>query len=250
MTACCRPVCERAPRRMAMSVTTEQDIAWNRAHLPPGPEQDAVIGGITGEIDGKGFVVANLDKLVNWARTGSLWPMTFGLACCAVEMIHAYMPRYDLDRMGDHSARVAAPERRDDRRRHADQQNGPGAAQGVRPDAGAALGHQHGVLRQRRRLLPLLLLAWCAAATASCRSTSMCPAARRRPKRWSTASCSSRRKSAGPGPFSVADADIIVPVAPAPADRRGGKCCRRAVGARGQRRACRRDPRGLRGRGR
>ena len=46
----------------------------------------------------KGFVVANVDKLVNWARTGSLWPMTFGLACCAIEMMHAYVSRYDLDR--------------------------------------------------------------------------------------------------------------------------------------------------------
>src|SRR5258708_27179533 len=80
-----------------MSDTT---IAWNRDHLPPGPEQDAVIKGITGEVADKGFLVANLDKVVNWARTGSLWPMTFGLACCAVEMIHAYMPRSDLDRLG------------------------------------------------------------------------------------------------------------------------------------------------------
>ena len=56
--------------------------------------------GITGEIADKGFIVANIDKVVNWARTGSLWPMTFGLACCAIEMIDAGMPRYDLDRFG------------------------------------------------------------------------------------------------------------------------------------------------------
>ena len=52
------------------------------------------------EIQDKGFIVTQMDKLVNWARTGSLWPMTFGLACCAVEMMHAYMARYDLDRFG------------------------------------------------------------------------------------------------------------------------------------------------------
>ena len=83
-----------------MSVSTDTALAWNRDHLPQGSAQDAVIKGITGEIAGKGFVVANMDKLVNWARTGSLCPMTFGLACCAVEMIHAYMPHYDLDRFG------------------------------------------------------------------------------------------------------------------------------------------------------
>jgi NADH-quinone oxidoreductase subunit B len=76
------------------------EIAWNREALPPGAAQDAVIGQVTEEIQEKGFVVANIDKVVNWARTGSLWPMTFGLACCAVPMIHAYMARYDLDRFG------------------------------------------------------------------------------------------------------------------------------------------------------
>ena len=48
----------------------------------------------------KGFVVAQLESLVSWARAGSLWPMTFGLACCAVEMMHAAASRYDLDRLG------------------------------------------------------------------------------------------------------------------------------------------------------
>jgi NADH-quinone oxidoreductase subunit B len=67
---------------------------------PAGLSQDALLGRVLDEFNDKGFVVANLDNLVNWARTGSLWPMTFGLACCAVEMIHAYMARYDLDRMG------------------------------------------------------------------------------------------------------------------------------------------------------
>lgn len=40
------------------------------------------------------------DKLINWARQGSLWPLTFALACCGVEMMHVSMPRYDQDRLG------------------------------------------------------------------------------------------------------------------------------------------------------
>ena len=47
-----------------------------------------------------GFAVTTADALMNWARTGSIWPVTFGLACCAVEMMHAGAARYDLDRFG------------------------------------------------------------------------------------------------------------------------------------------------------
>jgi NADH-quinone oxidoreductase subunit B len=52
------------------------------------------------EVQSKGFFVAQHERLVNWARAGSMWPMTFGLACCAVEMMHAAASRYDLDRLG------------------------------------------------------------------------------------------------------------------------------------------------------
>lgn len=47
-----------------------------------------------------GIMTLSLEKAVNWARKGSLWPMTFGLACCAIEMIAAVSSRYDIDRFG------------------------------------------------------------------------------------------------------------------------------------------------------
>ena len=66
----------------------------------PIPDNDPYFKAMNLELQDKGFLVASADALINWARTGSLMWMTFGLACCAVEMMQASMPRYDLERFG------------------------------------------------------------------------------------------------------------------------------------------------------
>jgi len=109
-----------------------------------------------GDLADKGFFVTTADDLITWARSGSLMWMTFGLACCAIEMMQMAMPRYDAERFG--FAPRASP-------RQSDVMIVAGtlcnkmacAAQGLRPDAGTAIYDLDGVMRQWRRILSLLL---------------------------------------------------------------------------------------------
>ncbi len=52
------------------------------------------------ELGKQGIVVTTIEELYNWGRRSSVWPMNFGLACCAIEMIATTMARYDLARFG------------------------------------------------------------------------------------------------------------------------------------------------------
>jgi NADH-quinone oxidoreductase subunit B len=54
-----------------------------------------------------GILLASLEKLVNWGRKNSLWPATFGLACCAIEMMTTGGPRYDIARFGMEAFRAS-----------------------------------------------------------------------------------------------------------------------------------------------
>jgi len=49
---------------------------------------------------GDNVMVTSAEKVINWSRRSSLWPMTFGLACCAIEMIAMVSARYDISRFG------------------------------------------------------------------------------------------------------------------------------------------------------
>jgi NADH-quinone oxidoreductase subunit B len=75
------------------------DPALAAAAVTEGADQ-AYMQDLSDELGDRGFIVASLDDVITWARTGSLWWMTFGLACCAIEMMHASMPRYDVERLG------------------------------------------------------------------------------------------------------------------------------------------------------
>uniref|UniRef100_A0A8I3VXT6 NADH dehydrogenase [ubiquinone] iron-sulfur protein 7, mitochondrial n=1 Tax=Callithrix jacchus TaxID=9483 RepID=A0A8I3VXT6_CALJA len=147
------------------------------------------------------YVVAKLDDLINWVHRSSLWPMTFGLACCAVEMMHMAAPRYDMDRFG--VVFRASP-------RQSDMMIVAGTltnkmAPALRNvydqiDARATLRGVHGELCQRRQLLPLLggyYLLGCEGLRPHRARGHLRPRlpAHSRPRPCSTASCSCRGRS-------------------------------------------------------
>src|ERR1700709_1380351 len=86
-------------RSMTMVAQAPRGILAPNTGKPVGAD-DPFFAGVNNELSDKGFIVTAADDLITWARTGSLMWMTFGLACCAVEMMQMSMPRYDAERFG------------------------------------------------------------------------------------------------------------------------------------------------------
>lgn len=159
-------------------------------------------------------MTTSVDALLNWARTGSMWPMTFGLACCAVEMMHAGASRLDLDRYGV----VFRPSPRQSDvmivagtlvnkmapalRKVYDQMPDPKwvISMGSCANGGGYYHYSYSVVRGCDRIVPVDIYVPGCPPTAG---------------RWSTASCSCRRRSGVPR-RSRADTRLLLPRAAKP----------------------------------
>jgi NADH-quinone oxidoreductase subunit B len=89
-----------AERGTRLAINTLETNALISPAQQASPSEDDAARLIQQEVSNRGYLLAQVDEVVAWARSGSLWPMTFGLACCAVEMMQTAASRYDLDRFG------------------------------------------------------------------------------------------------------------------------------------------------------
>ncbi|MGV3278165.1 NuoB/complex I 20 kDa subunit family protein [Rickettsiales bacterium LUAb2] len=78
----------------------QNNSAINDEVLNGAEDLDQILKTKKQDYDPKNFIVANIDHLISNVRSKSIWPMTFGLACCAIEMMHAFAGRIDFDRFG------------------------------------------------------------------------------------------------------------------------------------------------------
>ncbi|CAM9024833.1 hypothetical protein WICANDRAFT_35106 [Wickerhamomyces anomalus NRRL Y-366-8] len=84
-----------ARHQQARSVVTQKDVT------PSNLATDFPLGSnVPKPANAMDYVLTTMDNIADWARKSSFWPVTFGLACCAVEMMHVSTPRYDQDRLG------------------------------------------------------------------------------------------------------------------------------------------------------
>ena len=71
------------------------------------PQEKVMDQGLQNELQKEGIYITNWEKLVNWGRGNSIWPLQFGLACCAIEMIATAASRYDIARFGSEIFRAS-----------------------------------------------------------------------------------------------------------------------------------------------
>ena len=121
----------------------------------------------------KNFMISSVDYVFNWARKSAIWPLTFGLACCAIEMIASTTSRFDIARFGAEVMRFSprqcdvmivalrrrslsrqpAPVRPDDCGRHGDAEDGASSEARVGSDARPQVVHFDGCLLERGRAI-------------------------------------------------------------------------------------------------
>ena len=181
---------------------TRLDASTSGGTMPGKAGPDPFFFEVNNELADKGWLVTSTDELITWARTGSLMWMTFGLACCAVEMIQLSMPRYDVERFG--FAPRASPRQSDVMivagtltnkmapaiRKVYDQMPEPRyvISMGSCANGGGYYHYSYSVVRGCDRVLPIDIYV---------------PGARRRRRRCSTACCFCKGRSAAPGRSSA-----------------------------------------------